>query len=143
MRVPSGSFVDPPPQQFNLMLSEFPVRCWRRHAQMFFLRADSLKKSTLGGFARNDDLIATSIGKRTVFGIESQSHLLCLLIRSVAGEAGVRKNGANILVKIYRFLHSTSLSDACYIRVDRSERRKEHRRHIPGESMFQETPPSA
>ena len=57
--------------------------------------------------------MASSIRKCTFFGVEPQIGLPVLLVRSVAGEAGVRENGANLTVEVNGLCSLCGLGSDC------------------------------
>lgn len=61
---------------------------------------NSLNDLTSRDIVRDDCRVSITSGKRTFSGIESQIGLSFIFIRAVALKAGVRKDGANVPMKI-------------------------------------------
>ena len=121
------------------MLRQFAVCRWWRHSEILFLCAHPLEQATLGSLSGNNDLIASTVCKRTFLRIESQACLLSLLIGSMASEAGIRQDGPDVAIEINGLGLGRLGSDQVAYENDEQEQR----RQWPDKSRFQEHPPSA
>src|SRR5438034_5651501 len=64
----------------------------------------SLVQSAGRAVAGHDDPVPVSISKHAFCGVQPQVALAAALFGAMAGKAGVRENGANVAVEVYRFL---------------------------------------
>src|SRR5262245_26921349 len=91
---PVGALVDPAANQIHLAAGQTDPGSRRGHPAGVVRRADSLKHPAPGAIARYDDTVGAFLG------IESQTCLPLLLVRSVTGEALVGEQGPDVAAEI-------------------------------------------
>ena len=64
--------------------------------------ADALIEPAGVRVARDDDLVAATVGKGSLFGVEAQSGLALGFVRPMAGETLVGKDGSDVAIEIDR-----------------------------------------
>src|SRR5207244_2492356 len=94
VRFPFCALVDPLAYEFDLLFVQSALGENRRHAQRLIGIADALVEPAGGRVRRRDD------GEEAVFSIEAQLGLALFFVRTVAGEAGVGKDRANVAVEV-------------------------------------------
>ena len=94
------SLLDPFPQQRRVAFRQaWLLRFGRRHHFVGIVGEDALDQFAGVRLARRDGGVAAQIGQRTLAGVEAQLGLAILVVRAVADEAVVGKDGADVIIE--------------------------------------------
>jgi hypothetical protein len=100
MRLPRGTLADPFFDQSDLRRLDLLVRIRRGHHLVLIRRKEALEEAALVRLAFDDGRFLPLLrGEETGFGVETQARFARARIGAVAVEAGVREDGADVLVK--------------------------------------------
>ena len=100
MLLPGCTLLDPLLQELLLSVSQHLVRRLGRHALGCILRNDPLIQQTPIRIAGDNHCTTVSFFKSTLLGVEPEANHASSLIRPVAMKTVVRKNGANLVLKV-------------------------------------------
>ena len=100
VRTPFGALVDPATDGLDLFRSGPPLGRGWRHARHGFGMAHALVQAALGGVSRDDETVTAAICKGALACIEAQVGLAGVSVGSVASEAAVGEDRANVLLEV-------------------------------------------